>query len=203
MSRGGGALERGLSSRQPTLIIDSAEDDPAATKLILMAPPRPLGPEQRQAVEAIAAVISSPGHSLPPAHQTALQALRNALLQLHEEELDAAEDMDSGGLASGDSFKLQLKQMSHGVEARTLTIFTLANHMSTESVLLGIDPESLFQTFAGLNNPKAKHDLDFAHKVMFSAAVAGGDGERKALHKIVMGAAGRQVLVLISIPCNH
>lgn len=150
--------------------------------------PQPLDPEQREAVEAIASVISS-AQALPVTHQTALQAMRAALLQLHEQELEEAEELGTG------DFNVHLKQVTHGVEARTLTIFTLANHMSTESVLLGIDPESLFQTFAGLNNPKAKQDLDFAHKVMFNGDMR-MDGEvgRKRLHKIVMG--NKQVLLL-------
>ena len=153
----------------------------------------PLDPEQREAVEAIASVISSAA-ALPITHQAALQAMRAAILQLKEKELED-DVFQEGASASGD-FNLHLKQVSHGVEARTLTIFTLANHMSTESVELGIDPESLFQMFTGLNNPKAKQDLDFARKVMFSdlgdAGSADGD---KGLHKITIAPPQKQVFI--------
>lgn len=154
-----------------------------------MAPPRPLVPEQRAAVESIAAMMSS-ADSLPNSHQVALAAMRSALVQLREIELNEDENVDNAfeSIEGATGGMVALKQLVHGVETRTLTIFSLANHMSSESVLLGIDPESLFQTFAGLS--KAAEDLEFARKVMFSSVpLDGGVGgsQRKGLRRMTIG----------------
>ena len=160
--------------------------------------PKPLQPEQQEVLESIAAKIGL-ADFLPAPHQAALTALRSALLKMKEKEMELVADEElarqGGGAAAPLDFNHQLKQLSHGVDSRTLTIFTLANHMSSESLQLGIDPESLFTTFAGLNNPKKTDDLEFARKVMFASVdvaalpPVAGDGTR-ALRKLTMEQVG-------------
>ena len=54
----------------------------------------------------------------------------------------------------------EIKEM----KTRTMTIFTLASHISHESMVLGIEPGSLFKTFASLHSKVKTSDGDLERR---------------------------------------
>lgn len=124
---------------------ESLSDSVSPTKSTAEIGIQTLPPEQEQVLVSIRSMLRREEEDMEESQQKALNVVRAALLT-------------QDAVVQTDDYTPPATEITE-LKTRTMTIFTLASHISNESVMLGIEPSSLFKTFATLHS-KLISDLE-------------------------------------------
>lgn len=111
-----------------------------------------LPPEQEEVIASIRAMLGNEPNMEDP-QQKLLDAVRAAILT-QDENVQTDDNIEEA--------------LVNELKTRTMTIFTLASHISNESVLLGVEPSSVFKTFASLHHSKTLTEDDEKRSMTFA-----------------------------------